>query len=107
NGRTRLTRTGRQLAGLPIDPRLGRMLVEAGRRGVVGEMLVIVAALSIQDPRERPAEFAEAAAEKHRRFAHVRSDFLTLLNLWNYVREQRRALSSNRFRKMCRAEYLN
>ncbi|GAB3565980.1 ATP-dependent RNA helicase HrpA [Spelaeicoccus albus] len=107
DGATKLTRIGRQLSGLPIDPRLGRMLVEAQRRGVVAEVLVIVAALSIQDPRERPAETRDAADAKHRRFDNDRSDFLTLLNLWTYAEQRREELSSNQFRKLCRAEYLN
>ncbi len=103
----RLTKLGRRLARLPVDPRLGRMVLEAERLGVVREVMVIVAALSIQDPRERPADKREAAGEMHRRFAAEGSDFLAFLRLWDYLREQQRTLSSNQFRRLCRAEYLN
>ena len=103
----RLTKIGRSLAELPIDPRLGRMILEADRNGCLREVLVIAAALSIQDPRERPAEQRDAADSHHARFAEPTSDFLTYLNLWRYLREQQQALSSNQFRKLCRAEYLN
>ncbi|HLI37035.1 MAG TPA: ATP-dependent RNA helicase HrpA [Streptosporangiaceae bacterium] len=103
----KLTETGRTLARLPVDPRIGRMIIEAGRNGCAAEVLVIAAALSIQDPRERPAESREAADAMHARFAEPGSDFLTLLNLWDYVREQQRELSSSAFRRMCRREYLH
>ncbi|GGS55843.1 ATP-dependent RNA helicase HrpA [Actinokineospora fastidiosa] len=102
-----LTPIGRTLAQLPVDPRMGRMVVEAGRTGAVAEVMVIAAALSIQDPRERPQDQQQAAAEKHARFADPDSDFLAFLNLWNYLREQQKELSGNRFRKMCKAEFLN
>ncbi|MGO4200196.1 ATP-dependent RNA helicase HrpA [Rhodococcus sp. TAF43] len=102
-----LTATGRELAQLPVDPRMARMLVEAHRNGCLREMLVIVSALSIQDVRERPAEFQQAADEKHARFAVENSDFLAYLKLWEYLREQRKELSSNQFRKMCRNEFLH
>lgn len=102
-----LTPLGRRLAQLPVDPRLGRMVLEADRNGCVREVMVIVAALSIQDPRERPADKQQAAADKHARFADPDSDFLTYLNLWRYLREQQKALSSNQFRKLCRSEFLN
>lgn len=103
----KLTKIGRDLAQLPIDPRLGRMVLEADRNGCAREVLVIAAGLSIQDPRERPAEHRDAADAQHRRFADPTSDFLTFLNLWRYLREQQQALSSNQFRKMCRTQYLN
>ena len=103
----RLTRVGRGLAQVPTDPRLARMLLEAGRLGCAREVLVIVAALSIQDPRERPADRQERADELHRRFADKASDFLTWLNLWRYLHERQVELSSNQFRKLCRAELLN
>ena len=103
----RLTEVGRALARLPVDPRLGRMLVEADRSGCLREVLVITAALSIQDPRERPAEQQGAADESHARFSDERSDFLAWLNLWEYLRAQQRALSSNQFRRQCRAEFLH
>jgi ATP-dependent helicase HrpA len=103
----KLTALGRQLAQLPVDPRLGRMVLEADRNGCLREVVVIAAALSIQDPRERPADHKQAADEKHARFADKDSDFLAYLNLWNYLREQQRELSSNRFRRLCRNEFLN
>src|SRR3954470_17486271 len=103
----RLTPLGRQLVALPVDPRLARMVTEAARRGCLREVLVITAALSLQDPRERPADQQAQADQKHARFKDETSDFLTWLNLWRYVREQQRELSSSAFRRMCRAEYLN
>lgn len=106
-GESRLTSLGRKLARLPVDPRLGRMVLEADRHGCVREVLVIAAALSIQDPRERPAEHRLAADEAHARFAVPGSDLLSLVKLWDYLREQQRALTGNQFRKLCRSEYLN
>ncbi len=103
----RLTKLGRQLVVLPIDPRLARMVVEADRLGCLREVLVVAAALSIQDPRERPAELRAQADQMHARFRDETSDFMTLMNLWRYVREQQRALSSSAFRRMCKGEYLN
>ncbi len=106
----RLTDTGRKLAQLPVDPRLARMILEADRNGCAREVMVIAAALSIQDPRERPADKQQQADAKHARFREgpaEESDFLALLALWNYVREQQRALSSSAFRRMCRTEFLN
>ena len=103
----RLTKTGRRLARLPIDPRLGRMILEAERLGCVREVLVIAAALSLQDPRERPAELQAQADQQHARFKDPTSDFLTWLNLWRYLREQQRELSSSAFRRMCKREFLN
>ncbi|UZN03489.1 ATP-dependent RNA helicase HrpA [Cellulomonas sp. S1-8] len=107
HGATRLTETGRALARLPIDPRLARMVVESGRRGVAREVLVIAAALSIQDPRERPAEQRETADALHRRFADPSSDLLSYLNLWTYLREQQRELTSSAFRRLCKSEHLH
>ncbi|WP_067779497.1 ATP-dependent RNA helicase HrpA [Actinomyces vulturis] len=103
----RLTTLGRRLAHLPVDPRLGRMLLESASLGCASEVLVIVAALSMQDVRERPSEHQEAADALHRRFADPTSDFLTYLNLWRYIRTQRRDLSSSAFRRMCRSEFLH
>ena len=103
----RLTRTGRRLVRLPVDPRMARMVLEADRLGCVHEVLVIAAALSIQDPRERPADAQQAADEQHRRFADERSDFLAYLNLWEYLREQQEELSSSAFRRMCKREHLH
>ncbi|NUU07734.1 ATP-dependent RNA helicase HrpA [Leifsonia sp. C5G2] len=104
---TKLTNVGRQLAQLPIDPRFARMVVESKRHGTSREVMAIVAGLTIQDPRERPVEKRGSADEKHARFADPTSDFLTLLNLWNYLEEQQRELSSSAFRRLCKAEYLN
>ncbi|MEU4567413.1 ATP-dependent RNA helicase HrpA [Micromonospora sp. NPDC023956] len=103
----RLTPLGRRLAQLPVDPRLARMVVEGERNGCATEVVVIAAALSIQDPRERPAEKQAQADQAHARFTDRESDFVTLLNLWRYLREQQRDLSSSAFRRMCKAEYLN
>ncbi|MBQ1014868.1 ATP-dependent RNA helicase HrpA, partial [Micromonospora sp. M51] len=103
----RLTALGRRLAQLPVDPRLARMVVEGERNGCATEVLVIAAALSIQDPRERPAEKQAQADQAHARFADKESDFVAYLNLWRYLREQQRELSSSAFRRMCKAEYLN
>ncbi|MEV0893014.1 ATP-dependent RNA helicase HrpA [Promicromonospora sp. NPDC050262] len=104
---TQLTEVGRTLAQLPMDPRLARMVIEGSRHGVAREVAIVAAALSIQDPRERPAEQRAQADQLHARFADPRSDFLTYLNLWEYVREQQHLLSSSAFRRQCKAEYLN
>ena len=105
--RGRLTELGRKLAELPVDPRLARMVLEAGDNGCVDEVLVIVSALAIQDPRERPAETRQAADEKHSRFADPDSDFLAYLNLWRYLEEQQKHLSGSQFRRLCKAEFLH
>ena len=105
--RQRLTALGRDLARLPIDPRFGRMVLEADRNGCLREVLIIASALSIQDPRERPTEHAAAADQFHARFVDDTSDFLAYVNLWTYTREQQRQLSSGQFRRLCRREYLN
>jgi ATP-dependent helicase HrpA len=102
-----LTPVGQRLAQLPVDPRMGRMVLEADAIGCADEVIVIAAALSIQDPRERPADKQAQADQLHARFADEQSDFIALLNLWRYLREQQRELSSNQFRKRCKAEYLN
>jgi ATP-dependent helicase HrpA len=102
-----LTGLGRKLARIPADPRLGRMILAAGRNGCAREVLIITAALSITDPRERPAEAREAADALHARFAQPGSDFLALLTLWDYLRDQQRELSGSAFRRMCRREYLH
>ncbi|RJL34327.1 ATP-dependent RNA helicase HrpA [Bailinhaonella thermotolerans] len=119
DGDNALTPLGRKLAQLPVDPRLARMVIEADKNGAVNEVMVIAAALSIQDPRERPADKQQAADEKHRRFIapdkpeksdksdQEASDFLTYLNLWNYLQERQRALSSSQFRRLCKQEFLN
>ncbi|RNL56970.1 ATP-dependent RNA helicase HrpA [Arthrobacter oryzae] len=102
-----LTAVGQQLAQLPVDPRLGRMIVESGRRGCVREVMILAAALTIQDPRERPTDKQQLAAEKHARFRDENSDFTGFLNLWNYVQEKQQELSSSAFRRLCRAEFIN
>ncbi|UZH04679.1 ATP-dependent RNA helicase HrpA [Pantoea anthophila] len=106
-GHYTLTGSGRQLAQLPVDPRLARMVLEAQRLGCVREVMIITAGLSIQDPRERPAEKKQASDEKHRRFADKDSDFLAYVNLWNYLAEQQKALSGNLFRRQCKSDFLN
>ncbi len=103
----RLTRIGRTLVQLPLDPRLARMVVAAKENGCLHEVLVIVAALSIQDPRERPTDAEAAADAQHARFASLDSDFLSFLSLWRHLDEQQEALSSNQFRKLCKTEYLH
>lgn len=107
DGQRRITELGRRLARLPVDPRLGRMIVAAAEEGSLHEVLVIAAALTIQDPRERPLEQQQVADEKHRRFRDQRSDFQALLNLWNYYHEQARHLSGNRLRRLCKDEFLS
>jgi ATP-dependent helicase HrpA len=106
-GRRRLTPLGRRLARLPIDPRLGRMVLAAADEGCVAEVLVIAAALSIQDPRERPRDKEQQALEAHARFAVEGSDFLPFLRLWEHLRDEREARSSSGFRRLCRAEFVN
>lgn len=102
-----LTAVGQKLAQLPVDPRLGRMIVEAGKRGCVREVMILAAALTIQDPRERPTDKQQLAAEKHARFRDENSDFTGFLNLWNYIQEKQRELSSTQFRRLCRNEFIN
>lgn len=103
----RLTPLGRQLARVPLDPRLARMVLAAPQFGCLEEILIITSALSIQDPRERPMDKQQASDEKHRRFEDKDSDFQAFLSLWNYVQEQQQALSQNQFRKQCQKEYLS
>ena len=102
-----ITDIGRRLAQLPVDPRLGRMILQADTEGCLREVLVLAAALSIPDPRERPVGREEAARAKHARFADETSDFMSYLNLWNYLGGQRKAMSGNAFRRMCREEFLH
>ena len=103
----RLTAIGRQLSQLPVDPRLAKMLLSAVDFGSVYEVMIIVSALSIQDPREHPTDKQQASDEKHRRFVDKKSDFLAFLNLWNYVQEQQKALTKNQFRRQCQKDFLN
>jgi ATP-dependent helicase HrpA len=105
--RSVLTETGRGLARLPVDPRIGRMVIEASRRGSLREVSIIAAALSIQDPRERPVEKQQAADEQHRRFHDPDSDFSAYVKLWDYLEEQRQALSQNQLRRLCEREFLS
>ncbi len=107
DGHYSLTGSGRQLAQLPVDPRLARMVLAAQQYGCVREVMIIAAGLSIQDPRERPADKKQASDEKHRRFADKESDFVAFVNLWNYLGEQQKALSGNLFRRQCKTDYLN
>ncbi|MGW3150201.1 ATP-dependent RNA helicase HrpA [Streptomyces sp. NPDC001177] len=107
DARKRLTDTGRKLAQLPVDPRLARMVLEADKNDCVREVMVIAAALSIQDPRERPADKQTQADQQHARFKDETSDFLAYLNLWRYIREQQKERGSSAFRRMCKQEYLN
>ncbi|WP_280873133.1 MULTISPECIES: ATP-dependent RNA helicase HrpA [Micrococcaceae] len=107
NGGGGLTAVGQKLAQLPVDPRLGRMIVEAGKRGCVREVMILAAALTIQDPRERPTDKQQLAAEKHARFRDENSDFTGFLNLWNYLQEKQQELSSTQFRRLCRTEFIN
>ncbi|MDW5592732.1 ATP-dependent RNA helicase HrpA [Conexibacter stalactiti] len=102
-----LTPLGRKLAQLPVDPRLGRMVLEADRLGCASEAIVIAAALSIQDPRERPSELQAQADQQHARFRDDHSDFSAFLNLWTYLREQQRELSNSQFRKRLKREFLH
>lgn len=103
----RLTQLGRKLSQLPVDPRLARMVIEAERNGCAREVMVIAAALSIQDPRERPSDKQTQADQQHARFKDETSDFLAFLNLWRYIREQQKERGSSSFRRMCKQEYLN
>lgn len=101
-----LTALGRQLMQIPLDPKLGRMVLASAKLGCLNEVLIIASGLAIQDPRERPADKSQAADEKHRRFRDEHSDFMAWVNLWNYVEEQRQELSQNQFSKQCKREFL-
>jgi len=102
-----LTKTGRQLARLPVDPRIARMVIEAAHQGALREVLVIASALSVQDPRERPHDKRQAADQKHKEYADEESDFMTLLNLWQLWHEQREALSQSQLRRWCQKQFLS
>jgi len=103
----KLTDTGRQLAKFPTDPKLARMLVAAHEEGCLHEVAIIVAALSVQDPREKPADKMGQADAKHAAFRHPESDFLTLLNIWNTYEEQKKHLSNSKLRKYCSDNFLS
>lgn len=101
-----LTKAGRMLAKFPTDPRLSKMILSAIDLGCIEQIFIIVSAVSIQDPRERPHEKQQAADEKHNRFKDKESDFISLLNLWHYIQQQQKALTNNQFRNMCKKEFL-
>ncbi len=103
----RITGVGKQLQAFPLDPRIARMLLAAKDHACLKEMLIIASGMTIQDPRERPADKQQAADEQHRRFRDEKSDFLSLVNLWNYIENQRQELSQNQLRKLCQKEFLN
>lgn len=103
----KLTAIGQALSRLPMEPRFARMLIESKTHDLVREVMVIVAGLTIQDPRERPLAKREQSDKLHARFADPTSDFLTLLNLWNYIEDQQSKLSGSAFRRLCKAEFLN
>ncbi|MEH6582525.1 MAG: ATP-dependent RNA helicase HrpA [Halioglobus sp.] len=102
-----LTRIGRHMARLPVDPRLARMVLAASENGCLEEVLVITSALTVQDPRDRPADKQQQSDQQHARFKHERSDFMAWLNLWRYYEEQRQSLSQNQLRKLCQREFLS
>ncbi|MFT4148086.1 MAG: ATP-dependent RNA helicase HrpA [Micrococcaceae bacterium] len=106
-GEVKLTKIGWQIAKLPVDPRFARMIIESARRDCVQEILIIVAALGIRDPRERPQDNEEKAKQLHRRFKDDKSDFISYLKLWAYIQQQQQELSSSQFRKLCKREYLS
>ncbi len=103
----RMTPVGRQLARLPVDPRIARMVIEAGNRGALREVMIIASALSVQDPRERPHDKRQAADQKHKEYADEESDFMTLLNLWQLWHEQRDELSQSQLRRWCQKQFLS
>jgi ATP-dependent helicase HrpA len=107
DGKRQVTPLGRQLARLPVDPRIGRMLLAAASDGCLREVLVIASALAVQDPRDRPVEKQQAADEAHAMFQHEDSDFLTFWNLWQFLEEKRSHLSRNQFRKLCQKHFLS
>jgi len=107
DGKRRVTRLGQTMARLPLDPRLARMLVASSEQGSLAETLIIIAGLSVQDPRERPQEKQQAADQAHAPFTDKESDFLTLLNIWNFFEEQRQELSQNQLKKVCQKNFLS
>ncbi len=107
DGARKVTRLGRQIARLPVDPRIGRMLLEAAHTGCLRELLVIGAALSVQDPRERPLDKQQQADEAHALFAHEDSDFLSLLKLWDFLQERKRHLTRRKFERLCRQHFVS
>ncbi|MCL1125496.1 ATP-dependent RNA helicase HrpA [Shewanella surugensis] len=101
-----LSPLGKQLAHIPVDPRLARMVIEANKNGCLHEVLVIASALSIQDPRERPIDKQQAADQAHQRFTNSDSDFISWLNLWDFVKQSQQSFTANQFRKQCKKEFL-
>nr|WP_287148265.1 ATP-dependent RNA helicase HrpA [Halomonas sp.] len=107
NDKQQLSALGRKLAKLPIDPRLARMVLAGAERGSLREVLIVVSALAIQDPRDRPADKRQAADQAHQRWHDPDSDFVALLNLWHGIENAREALSGNQLRRWCREHYIN
>lgn len=107
SGKRRITSLGRTMARLPLDPRLARMLVAASELGSLAELLVVIAGLSVQDPRERPQDKQQAADQAHSQWNDKESDFVTLLNLWNHFEEQRQELSGNQLSRYCKKQFLS
>ncbi|MCB1661578.1 MAG: ATP-dependent RNA helicase HrpA [Pseudomonadales bacterium] len=107
NDQQRITAVGKQIARFPVDPRIGRMVLAAAKRGSLKEVSVIAAALTIQEPRERPLDKQQAADEKHRAYQDENSDFIAFVNLWDSIESQRQALSENQFKKYCRTQFLS
>ncbi|OFN89559.1 DUF3418 domain-containing protein [Neisseria sp. HMSC064E01] len=106
--RYRLTKLGEQMARLPIDPKIARILLAAKKHDCMAEILVIASALSIQDPRERPLEARDAAAKAHERFTDKQSDFLAYLNIWDsFQRERDKGLSNKQLVQWCRQYFLS
>jgi ATP-dependent helicase HrpA len=103
----KVTAVGQRMSRLPVDPRLARMVLAAAEQGCLEEILVIASALTVQDPRERPAEKQQQSDQMHARFRHPKSDFIAWLDLWRYYEEQRQALSQNQLRKLCKREFLS
>lgn len=102
-----ITPLGKKIGRFPVDPQIARMLLAAEREGCLNEILIIAAALTIQDPRERPLDAQQAADEKHAPFADDKSDFILFINLWNFFQEQRKKLSNSQLRKLCKTNFLN
>lgn len=107
NSKGQMTEIGKKLYQFSVDPRFARMLIDASEQSCLHEVLLIVSALTIQDPRERPEDKKQAADEQHRRFQDENSDFMAYINLWDYCELQRQELTQNQFRKLCKKEYLN
>ena len=103
----KLTALGKRIVHIPLDPRFARMLLEAAKNGCLSEVMVITTGLSIQDPRERPADKQQAADQSHKKWQEPNSDFISLLNLWRHFEEQRQQLSGNQYSRYCKANYVS